>query len=40
MKPDLWPPQRFSHEFPVGEVIGILALAAIPITIGLILLLR
>lgn len=38
--PDNWPPLRRSNEFPWGEVIGGALLAAIPISIILILLFR
>lgn len=38
--PDQWPPLRRSNEFPWGELIGGSCLAAIPITIILILIFR
>ncbi len=38
--PDLWPPLRRTNEFPWGEVIGGACLAAIPITIILIIAFR
>ncbi len=38
--PDIWPPLRRTNERPIGEWIGGLCLAAIPIGIVVILLIR